>query len=98
MAEPDVDLNLDDLRVMSAHLGAFVTEFENIDSTTDDVQDAVGRPANDGRLRQRVGDFESGWDGNREVILESLTNVHDHIKAIVDGFAEADLTMAGDGQ
>lgn len=96
MAEPDVDLNLDDLRVMSSHLGSFVTEFENIEDSTDDVQDAVGRPTGDHRLRQRVGDFESGWDGNREVILESLTNVHEHIKAIVDGFAETDVKMAGD--
>lgn len=97
MAEPDVDLNLDDLRTMSSNLGTFVTEFENIGDLTEDVQDAVGRPAGDTRLRSKVHDFEGSWDGNREVILESLKNVHDHIKAIVDGFAETDTKMAGDG-
>ncbi|WP_127474080.1 flagellar protein FlgN [Microbacterium sulfonylureivorans] len=97
MAEPDVDLNLDDLRVMSTNLGTFVTEFENIDDTTDDVEGAVGRPAGDSRLRSKVNDFEEGWNGNREVILESLKNVHEHIKAIVDGFSETDTKMAGDG-
>ena len=70
MGAPDVDLDFDDLTAMTADLGAFVTEFEDIEDSTDDVQDAVGRPQGRTTLRSRVGDFESGWDGNREVILD----------------------------
>ena len=58
------------------------------------MQDAVGRPQGRTTLRSRVGDFESGWDGNREVILDGLKNVHDHLKAIVDGFSETDVKLA----
>ena len=94
MGAPDVDLDFDDLTAMTADLGAFVTEFEDIEDSTADVQDAVGRPQGRTTLRDRVGDFESGWDGNREVILEGLTNVHDHLKAIVDGFSETDVKLA----
>lgn len=94
MAGPDVDLDFDDLTKMTADLGTFVTEFEHIEDSTDDVQDAVGRPHGRTSLRSRVGDFESGWDGNREVILEGLTNIHDHLKAIVDGFRETDVKLA----
>lgn len=92
-----VDLNLDDLLVMNNSLGVFIDEFKNLGDSTDDVQDAAGRPGGDSRLRDRVGDFESGWDGNREVMVESLTKVHEHITAIIDGFSEADLRMAGQG-
>ncbi|MFF2369847.1 hypothetical protein [Agromyces sp. NPDC058110] len=94
MAGPDVDLDFDDLKTMTSDLGRFVTEFENIADATDDVQDAVGLPQGRGTLRSRVGDFESGWNGNREVILEGLTNIHDHLKAIVEGFTETDRTLA----
>jgi hypothetical protein len=94
MAEPDVDLNFDDLKTMTENLGVFVKEFEDIGDSTDDVQDAVGRPHGKSELRDRVGDFESGWDGNREVIQDGLTNIHDHLKAIVDGFTETDQKLA----
>jgi hypothetical protein len=94
MGAPDVDLDFDDLTKMTTDLGTFVTEFENIEDATDDVEDAVGRPHGRTSLRSRVGDFESGWDGNREVILEGLKNVHDHLKAIVDGFTETDVALA----
>jgi hypothetical protein len=94
MGAPDVDLDFDDLTKMTTDLGTFVTEFENIAEATDDVEDAVGRPQGRTSLRSRVGDFESGWNGNREVILEGLKNVHDHLKAIVDGFKETDVALA----
>ncbi|QKJ20691.1 hypothetical protein [Microbacterium hominis] len=97
MAGDRIDVDLDDLREMNERLGLFVTEFEGIGDATDRVQDAVGRPTGDGRLRDRVGDFESGWDGNREVILESLHNVHEHITGIIDGLNEIDVEMAKDG-
>ena len=92
MGAPDVDLDFDDLTAMTADLGAFVTEFEDIEDSTDDVQDAVGRPQGRTTLRSRVGDV--GMDGNREVILDGLKNAHDHLKAIVDGFSETDVKLA----
>jgi hypothetical protein len=94
MGAPDVDLDFADLTKMTSDLGSFVKEFEDIEDSTEDVQDAVGRPHGRGALHSRVGDFESGWNGNREVILDGLKNVHDHLKAIVDGFSETDVKLA----
>jgi hypothetical protein len=94
MAGLDIDLDFDDLTTMTNNLAVFISEFEDIGNTTDDVQDAVGRPHGRGELRSRVGDFESGWDGNREVIQDGLTNIHDHLKAIIDGFTEGDRQLA----
>lgn len=94
MAFRDIDLDFDDLTTMTGNLATFISEFEEIGNTTDGVQDAVGRPHGRGELRSRVGDFESGWDGNREVIQDGLTNIHDHLKAIIDGFTDGDAQMA----
>ncbi|UOQ91052.1 hypothetical protein MUN74_09235 [Agromyces endophyticus] len=94
MAGPDIDLDFDDLTAMVGDLGVFVKEFEELGDKTDDVQEAVGRPHGDQRLYNKVGSFESGWDGNREVILDGLTNIHDHLKSIVDGFKQRDEELA----
>ena len=42
MGAPDADLDFDDLTAMTADLGVFVTEFEDIEDPPNDVQDAVG--------------------------------------------------------
>ena len=94
MAGPDVDLDFDDLTRMTSDLGTFVTEFEQIEDATDDVRESVGRPHGRTSLSARVGDIESGWNGNREVILDGLKNIHDHLKGIVDGFSETDVKLA----
>lgn len=96
MAGDGIDVDLDDLRLMTERLGRFVTEFEELGGHTDDLRDAVRRPAGDGRLRDRVGDFESGWDGNREVVQESLTNVHTHLSDFVDNITELDINLSKD--
>ncbi|TQJ30143.1 hypothetical protein [Microbacterium sp. SLBN-146] len=90
----DIDVDLDDLRLMTARLHRFITEFEEIAAHTDDVEEAVGRPTGDGRLRSRVAEFESGWNGNREVIQESLTNVHDHLRDFIDTIEELDVNLS----
>lgn len=89
----DVDLDLDALELTLTRLQAVLEDFSSVSSTVNDVEDAIGRPHGRGDLRSRVGDFESGWNGNREVIQENLQAVFDHLQAIVDGFAEADAAM-----
>lgn len=96
MAGDGMDVDLDDLRRVTERLGRFITEFDELGGATEDVQDAVGRPTGDGRLRGRVGDFESGWNGNREVVQESLDNVHSHLADFVDNIDELDRNLATD--
>lgn len=98
MAGDGIDVDLDDLRLMTERLGRFITEFDELRRATDDVQDAVARPTGDGRLRDRVGDFESGWDGNREVVQESLDNVHTHLSDFVSNIEELDRNLAKDDE
>jgi len=96
MAGDGIDVDLDDLKLMTERLGRFVTEFEELGGATDDVEEAVGRPTGDGRLRDRVGDFESGWNGNREVVQESLDNVHTHLSDFIANIEELDRNLATD--
>lgn len=91
-------VELGELDDMAKHLAIFIDEFDKLGDRTDDLQDAVGRPADRSGLRDRVGDFESEWDGNRETITDSLKNVHDHIADFVKGVRDGDISMAGGGE
>lgn len=94
----DVDLNLDELQTTVAGLRLVVDDFSSVASTVDDVKEAIGRPHGRGELRSRVHDFESGWNGNREVIQENLQGVLDHLQGIIDGFRETDAALAAPGE
>jgi hypothetical protein len=96
VAGDGIDVDLDDLRTMVTRLGAFKTEFEEIGGNTDDVSGAVGRPAGRSELRDKVDEFQSGWDGNREVVVEDLEKVHKHLKDFVDTLGELDVELAKD--
>lgn len=90
---PDVDLDLDALERTLERIQLVLDDFSSVSSTADGVRDAIGRPHGRGDLRSRVGDFESGWNGNREVIQENLQGVFDHLRGVIDGFSETDAAM-----
>jgi len=94
----DVDLDLDDLQETVTALRVVVDDFTTIASTVDGVRSAIGTPHGRGALRDRVGDFESGWNGNREVIQENLQGVLDHLQGLIDGFRETDAALAATGE
>ena len=96
VAGDGIDVDLDDLRTMVTRLAAFKTEFEEIGGNTDDVSGAVGRPAGRSELRDKVDEFQGGWDGNREVVVEDLDKVYEHLKGFVDTIGELDVEMAKD--
>lgn len=97
MSDEGIDVDLEDLGTVRDNLANFLTEFDELGDNTDKVEEAVGRPAGDGRLRSKVGDFESGWNGNRETIQDSLQNVHDHVKDFIEGLQKQDQALASDG-
>jgi hypothetical protein len=98
MAADGIDVDLDDLQAVTDGLGRFIADFEALGASTDAVQTAVGHPVGDGRLFDRVGDFESGWNGNREVILDSLDNVHAHLSDFIAQIRALDVELAKDGE
>ncbi len=89
----DVDLNLDALRETLASLAVVLDDFASVSDAVDEVRDAVGKPHGRGELHSRVGDFESGWNGNREVIQENLQGVYDHLNGIIEGFSTTDAAL-----
>jgi hypothetical protein len=98
MAGDGMDVDLADLDLMVTRLNAFKTEFETLGENTELVQDAVGRPAGRSELRDKVDEFQSGWDGNREVVAEDLDTVYQHLKDFVDTIGELDVELASDSE
>ena len=96
MADDGIDVDLDDLTLVMQRLARFSTEFDELGDRVERVKDAVGKPAGDSRLSSRVDDFAAGWDGNREVVQESLTNVRNHLGDFVKDLQEQDRALAGD--
>ncbi|PJJ73259.1 hypothetical protein CLV46_2845 [Diaminobutyricimonas aerilata] len=86
-------LNMEDLDEVNAGLRAAITEFTDVAQDNDRAEQAAGNPAGRGELQARVGDFESGWDHNREQLTEKLTKTQEHLQAIVDGFRELDAGL-----
>lgn len=93
MAGDRIDVDLDDLRRVTRNLARFETEFEAVADRTGRVAAAVRHPTGDGRLRERVTAFESGWDGNRQVVCESLANVRAHLEAFVESIGDLDRSL-----
>lgn len=87
-------LNMEDLDVVNNGLKAAITEFKEVSDKNDAIEDAIGRPAFDGKLRDKVSDFESDWNDNREQLNEKLTKVQEHLQGILDGFRELDTELA----
>lgn len=90
----DVDVDLDDLDLVVARLKSFQVEFESLGDTTRGVSDAAGAPQGRTELKDKLTDFESGWDGNREVLCEDLGTVYQHLKDIADGLRKTDVELA----
>ena len=96
MAGDGIDVDLDDLLTMVHRLGRFKSEFDGLGDRTDGVADAVGRPVGRSELRDKVDEFQGGWDGNREVIAEDLENVYQHLKDFVETIEGLDVELAKD--
>lgn len=86
-------LNMEDLDEVNAGLVAAISEFTDAAANNDDALEAVGRPAGRSELRNKLDDFESGWDHNREQLTESLAKTQEHLQAIIDGFRELDAGL-----
>ncbi|MBT2500712.1 hypothetical protein J7E25_16575 [Agromyces sp. ISL-38] len=90
----DVMLDRERLRTAKAGLKASIDEFSDAADINDDLEDAIGRPDERGELRDKVGDFESAWDGKREKLTENLQNILDQLTSIIDGWDKWDTETA----
>jgi hypothetical protein len=87
-------LPMSDLQEMARQITAIISEFESASARQGDVQDAVGRPAGDSRLRDRCHDFEGSWNDSRDKLLSKLQKVSERVQGTIDETNTADLDLA----
>lgn len=85
---------ISDLQTTSEKLTAIVAELASAAAKQDDVENAVGRPYGDGRLKDRCHDFEGSWNDSRDKLLTKLKEVADRVKGTVDEVTSLDTEMA----
>lgn len=85
---------ISDLQTTSEKLTAIVAELESAAAKQDDVENAVGRPYGDWRLKDRCHDFEGSWNDSRDKLLTKLKEVADRVKGTVDEVTSLDTEMA----
>lgn len=86
----DIMLDLERLRAADAGLRASIAEFENASKTADGLEQAIGRPDDRTRLRDRAHDFEGDWNDRRAILTENLAKVQEQLEAIIAGWTDWD--------
>lgn len=87
-------LPLSELQEMSQQITSIISEFESASGRQGDVQEAVGRPAGDGRLRDRCHSFEGSWNDSRDKLLDKLRKVSERVQGTIDETQKADIDLA----
>ncbi|MFY9713830.1 MAG: hypothetical protein WAK00_10170 [Microbacterium sp.] len=94
MAGDRILVPIDDLKVTSDQLTAIITELESAASKQDNVEQAVGSPYGDSRLKDRCHDFEGSWNDSRDKLLTKLSEVASRVKGTVDEVQKQDAEIA----
>lgn len=92
----DIMLDLERLRQAQAGVAAAVAEFKDASKINNGLESAIDRPDDRSALRDKVGDFESAWNGKRDKLTENLENIDKQLRSIIDGWSEWDTTTAAD--
>lgn len=87
-------LPMGELQAMAEQISGIISEFESASARQGDVQDAVGRPAGDSRLRDRCHEFEGSWNDSRDKLLNKLRSVSERVQGTIDETNAADLDLA----
>lgn len=85
----DLVIDGERLDTMVANLKLVREEFQNANSTSSDVAEAVGHR----RLGDRVRDFAHNWDRRRQDLVEQLETVELQLNNIREQFANTDAEM-----
>ena len=92
----DIMLDLERLQTAREGLAAAIAEFEEASKINTGLEKDIGRPDDRTALRDKASDFESKWDGKRGKLSENLSNIHEQLSSIVDGWQEWDAETAAD--
>lgn len=90
----DVMISVSTLSALNSALKRILVEFDEVGSTTGDLQDAIDRPAGRSGLRDRTEKFESGWDDRRSALVEKLTAIQASVESTCIGWTDFDAELA----
>lgn len=90
----DVKIKIETLARISSQLGAIVSEFENATDNSEALEADIGNPFGKSELRAKAEDFEERWNDKRSDLKDSLKDVHEHVKGVVEGFENWDSETA----
>ncbi|GGH42890.1 flagellar protein FlgN [Microbacterium album] len=90
----DVYVSLTDLRRVGRQLERIAKEFEHAVSVSDALESAIGTPFGRSELRRKAGDIESRWDIQRGRLAQQLTEVKEHVDAVVETVEGFDTEVA----
>ncbi len=87
----DVVISFSLLNELNGSLKQIIVEFNEADKNADALQDAVKKPCGKDDLREKVHDFEGGWNNRREELQADIEKVQQHVEAVGAKWAEWDL-------
>ena len=90
----DIYIRVGELDAVVTQLGAIIEEFDKAQSNSEALEAAIGNPFGRGELRDKAENFESRWDDKRNELKNSLEDVKDHVKGVVDSVQDWDSQTA----
>ena len=78
----DVVISFSLLNELNGSLKQIIVEFNEAGDRSDDLEDAVQKPCGRGDLRDKVSDFESGWNDRRKQLQADIEKVQQHVDAV----------------
>lgn len=90
----DVYIKLSELEQVVTQLEAIITEFDNATSLSEELEKDIGDPFGESKLREEAQEFEERWDDKRGDLKDGLTNVKDHVDAVIKGVEDWDSETA----
>ena len=93
----DVVVDYATLNELNHSLKQIIVELEKAERRSNDLEGAVGTPYGKTRLRDRVSEFESGWDDRRRVLKEDLLTLQDRVESTGREWENWDLDASRSG-
>lgn len=90
----DLFIDLTELNEVKSNLDAIISEFDNATSSSEELEEDIGNPFGQGKLRDEAREFEERWDDKRDELKEGLKTVLEQVTAVVESFEKLDTETA----
>jgi len=90
----DFYIDLGQLNTVKEQLTKITKEFEDAEDNADELEDAIGDPYGRNELREAAEDFEDRWNHKRDELKDSLSDVLEHVKGVIENVEKWDTDTA----